>query len=162
MKSVFKRVLLASMLAGVSLAAFAQGMPPGGPAPVGMHARMHQGDPAKMQERMAKQLAEFKARLKVTPEQEGAWTTFTEALKPPAPMAQKFDWKALEKLSTPERIDKLKELRSQHQAHMDKMADATKTFYAVLNAEQKKTFDAAHWHMMQGRRGPMHGGMQHP
>ena len=50
------------------------------------------------------------------------------------------------KLTTPERIDKMRELRTQRttemHAAMDKRSDATKAFYATLNPEQKKTFDA--------------------
>lgn len=51
-------------------------------------------------------------------------------------------------LSTPERIDKMRALRSQHMTErtsaMDKRDEATKVFYAALNADQKKTFDTEH------------------
>jgi hypothetical protein len=36
----------------------------------------------------------------------------------------------------------MRELRKQRDAEMDKRDDATRTFYATLSAEQKKTFDA--------------------
>ena len=49
------------------------------------------------------------------------------------------------KLTTPERIDKMKELRAQHlgemTAAMDKRGEATKAFYAVLTPDQQKVFD---------------------
>ncbi|MDO8320715.1 Spy/CpxP family protein refolding chaperone, partial [Rhodoferax sp.] len=55
--------------------------------------------------------------------------------------------------------DKMKELRAQHMgemtAAMDKRAEATKTFYAVLTPEQQKVFDAQ---SMQGHRS--HRGMR--
>jgi protein CpxP len=60
----------------------------------------------------------------------------------------------MQKLTTPERIDRMRTLRTERQASMDKRGDAVKTFYAALNAEQKKTFDSRP--MMQGRDG--HGG----
>jgi hypothetical protein len=63
----------------------------------------------------------------------------------------------MEKLSTPERIDKMRSERAQHMADMntamDKRDEATKTFYATLSAEQKKVFDAEH-----SRMGARHGG----
>jgi periplasmic protein CpxP/Spy len=159
MKSVLKPVLLAVVLAGAGLSTFAQG-----PA-MGMHEGMHEQhhrmgkmDPARMQARFDKHSAELKAQLKLTPAQEGAWTTFTAAMKPPA-MAQaaRPDMEALAKLPTPERIDKMKALHTQRMtemnAMMDKRGDATKAFYATLNAEQQKVFDAN----AMRRHGP-HGG----
>ena len=57
------------------------------------------------------------------------------------------------KLTTPERIDKMREMRTQRMtemnAAMDKRAEATKTFYATLTPEQQKTFDAEQLKMMQ-------------
>ena len=155
MKSVFKRVLLSTVLAGTGFAALAQGMGPmGGPPPAGMQARMHQPDPAKMQAWVAKRLAAFKVKLKITPEQEGAWTTFATAMKPPATLGQRPNRAEWKNLTTPERIDKMRALRSVRQAEMDKRGDAVKALYAVLTPEQKKIFDAHH--MRHGRRGGMH------
>ena len=61
----------------------------------------------------------------------------------------------MEKLTTPERIDKMKQIRAQHQEamkpFMDQRDEAVKTFYATLDAAQKKTFDAEHAHMMRRR-----------
>ena len=132
--------------------------------------KMGRHDPAKMQAWMAKRQAEMKARLQITPAQEGAWTAFTAAMQPPAHMmggdrpmaAQRAD---LDKLTTPERIDKMKAMRTQRMsdmnAEMDKRGDATKAFYAALSPEQQKTFDAEH-RKMGGRQGHgHHGGMHH-
>ncbi len=157
MKSVFRSVLLATAIATGGVAAFAQapGMGPGGPmmgagGPMheGMgHGRMGQRDPAKMQAWMTKRAAALKAKLQLTPAQEGAWTSFTAAIKPGAELlAKRPDRAELEKLPTPERIDKMKALHTQHMADMtaamDKRGDATKAFYAVLTPEQQKVFDA--------------------
>ena len=139
MKSTFKPLLLAGLLAGLGLAASAQGMGSGG-------AMQHEGmmmqrgsgdhqmgamDPARMQAMMDRHHARLKAKLKITADQEGAWTTFTNAMKP-----------------APDAMKRHEELR----AEMDKRADAVKAFYAVLTPYQKGVFDsqAMHGH---GRRG---------
>ncbi len=171
MKSVIKPLLLAAILATAGVTAFSQ-MPSmgdhagmmgaGGPPHAGMgHERMGKMDPAKMQARMEKRQAALKAALKLTANQEGAWTTFTAAMKPPADMMGKRpDHAELAKLPTPERIDKMKVLHAQHSAEMnavmDRRGDATKAFYATLTPEQQKVFDAI---TMQhhGRAGRMGG-----
>lgn len=160
MKSSFKHAIIAGLMATTGLAAFAQGMGgpmPGGPGPMGdepgMHHMMgmHHRDPAKMQEHVAKRLEHLKAKLKITADQEGAWSTFSAAMQPKTQAMERPNWKEIQAMTTPERIDKMRALRSQHQAEMDKRADAIKAFYATLTPEQKKTFDAQH--LRQGRRG---------
>lgn len=173
MTSGFTSLILAGLLASAGFASFAQTTAPASDAarpPVagvsGAHGSMSHGghmgmqspmDPAKMEAMMAKHHAELKAKLKITAEQEGAWTTFTTAMKPPAKMDHKHPDRAeMDKLTTPERIDKMRALRAQHMADMntamDKRDDATKAFYAVLSADQKKIFDGLH-----ARMGRHHG-----
>ena len=142
------------------------------PNAMGHHGehKMGRHDPAKMQAQMAKHQAALKAKLKITPAQEGAWTAFTAAMQPPARMMERHtpEQRAeFDKLTTPERIDKMKALRTQRMtemnAEMDKRGEATKAFYAVLSPEQQKTFDAEHQKMgRQGGRGHHEGGMMHP
>ncbi|MEO6322967.1 MAG: Spy/CpxP family protein refolding chaperone, partial [Polaromonas sp.] len=76
----------------------------------------------------------------------------------------------LDKLATPERIDKMRALRTQRMtemnAEMDKRGEATKAFYSALSPEQKKTFDAEHQKMGQHKghghgRGHHESGMRH-
>jgi periplasmic protein CpxP/Spy len=129
--------------------------------------RMGRHDPAKMQAYMAKRQAEMKAKLKITPAQEGAWTAFTAAMQPPANMGARpgpEQRAEFDKLTTPQRIDKMRDMRTQRMAAMDKRMDATKTFYAALNADQQKIFDTEH-KMRGGRHGGDHhggmGGMEH-
>ncbi len=154
MNRTTRRALAAALISGLGLAAIAQ-TPPAAPAPQGgpgmmQGGGMHHGprgegrgqrDPAKMAERMAKRQAELKQKLAITPAQEGAWNAWTAATKPPANL-QRPNPEELAKLTTPERIDRMRQMRAQRQAEMDKRADATKTFYAALNADQKKVFDA--------------------
>ena len=148
MKHAPKQWFAAAVLAACGLSAVAQVAPVAG-AP---HERMDRHDPAKMNEFMAKRQAELKQKLALTSAQEGAWTSFTTAMQPAARGARP-DRAAWEKLSTPDRIDQMKALRNQRIAEMDRRADATKAFYAVLTPDQKKVFDAQ----------PMghHGGLHH-
>jgi periplasmic protein CpxP/Spy len=189
MKFTSKRLFLATIVmascgyAGVASAQTAA------PAPAGaqpqMQDKMHRGDGPSMRERflgshqehmaerMAKRQAELKAKLKITPAQEGAWTTFTAAMKPPANMAggmgmMHHDPKMkaeMDKLTTPERIDKMQAMRAERMktmsAEMDKRGAATKAFYVVLSSEQKAVFDAVAMHAGEhGGKGD-HGRMGH-
>ena len=150
MKTTFKTLLLTAALGTAGIVAFAQPMGgPEGQSPRMEHQRM---DPAKMEAMVAQRAAELKAQLKLSPEQEPAWNAFVAAMKPDAKaMPQRPAREELDKLTTPERIDKMRALRDQQHkdmlAAMDKRDQATKTFYATLNAEQKKTFDAHHMRM---------------
>ncbi|NQW82229.1 MAG: Spy/CpxP family protein refolding chaperone [Polaromonas sp.] len=161
-----------STLAGYSMAQPAPGTgPSAGPATHGQSMGMGKHDPAKMQARMTQRLAELKAKLKVTPAQEAAWTTFTDAVKPTPRTTPRASMAAshaeLSKLPTPERLDRMRVLHAEHMAamtaQMDQRAEATKTFYAVLSADQKKVFDDQYNRLGGGRdhhrAGPM--GAQH-
>ena len=180
MKTGLKSILIAGLLAHAALSVHAQTTATpsaANPMPTasgsatheghknherGMHRRM---DPAKMEAKWAQRLAELKAKLQISAAQEGAWTTFTAALKPLARVQHtRPDRAELAKLTTPERIDTMRAHRAQRmtdmQSQMDKREDATKTFYAALNADQKKLFDAEHGKMMQrwgDRKGMGHG-----
>ncbi len=177
MTSVFKplksvnTLVLAGIMAAASMAAVAQTAAPAAPATAsapakpGHHAGhhgKHRHDPAAMQARIAKHQAELKAKLALTPAQEGAWSAWTAAMQPPARPAARPDRAAMkaefDKLNTPQRIDKMNALRTQRMADMNavmtKRGDATKSFYAALNADQQKVFDS----QRMGRGGKGHGG----
>jgi hypothetical protein len=120
---------------------------------------MDHGDPAKrfarMQEHRAKRMAALKEKLKLSPTQEGAWTNFTASTQPPAgPSPQRPDRAEFAKLTTPQRLERMQARQSERTAMFAKRAEATKTFYAGLNPEQQKTFDAETAHMgHDGHRG---------
>jgi hypothetical protein len=171
MKSTFKVLAIAGLLASAGFTASAQPMGQGatGMPMMGASSPMQPGgkmgmrgsrDPAKMEAMVAKRHAELKAKLKLTGEQETAWTTFTAAMTPPQINPKRPNRAEMDKLSTPERIDRMRALRAEHMtamnAAMDKREDATKTFYAALNADQKKVFDAEHARM-GGRHGEHRG-----
>ena len=68
----------------------------------------------------------------------------------------------LEKLSTPERIDKMMAFKAQRDAQMQKRADATKAIYASLTTEQKSVFDQhTAKYMNQMGHGGEHGPRSH-
>ena len=154
MKNPWKTLLLATSFAALGASAQAQ-----------MHSSMdehtgaskkHHMDPARMEVRMNHHLGELKHKLRISASQEPAWTAFTTAMKPPLAALTPFPDRAeMEKLTTPERIDKMKQIRAQHQEAMkplmDQRDEAVKTFYATLDAAQKKTFDAEHAHMLRRR-----------
>ena len=155
--------LVGLMAAGANV--MAQGTPSAaqGSDPRSEHMGKH--NPAKMQAMMAKHQADLKVKLKLTPAQDGAWTAYTTAMQPPAGMgmrpsdAQRAE---MDKLSTPERIDKMRAMRAermtQMNAAMDRRGDATKAFYAALTPEQQKVFDSE-----QKKRGEhgRHSGPEH-
>jgi Spy/CpxP family protein refolding chaperone len=159
MKSVHKHLAAVGLLAALGFSAFAQTPAAGTGAPQTRHERMAQRDPAKMQERMAQRQAELKAKLQITASQEGAWNTFTNAIKPPADRPARMDRAEFAKLTTPERIDRMQAMKAQRDARMAQHAEATKAFYAVLTPEQQKTFDAETLRLGQ-RMHRHHGG--HP
>ncbi len=172
MKSNLKISLVASLLLAAGLA-YSQapmgggdcGMM-GGPEGGAMnHHRMGRMDPAKMQAMMDKRHAVLKAKLKITPAQESAWVAFEAAHKLPADMKEKREslMADMAKLTTPQRLDKMKELRAAHMgemnAAMDKRAQATKDLYAALTPEQQKMFDEF---SMRGHAGPGAEHGKHP
>ena len=150
-----------ALLASLSLPSFAQTAAPAAPADKAAatqsahdHHKHHRGDKrGDRMEHMKKRLDKLKTDLKLTSAQEGAWTSYLESMKP-AERPASGDREAFAKLTTPQRIDKMREMRAKRNAEMDRRAEATKAFYAQLNADQQKTFDAESLRM----HGPRHPG----
>lgn len=149
MKAPYSKLLLTGVLATLGIGAMAQPQvaptPPATAAAPQPSMREHgPQDRAAMferrQQRMERRLGSLKQELKITPQQESAWNTWAAAVRPGARMPRP-DRAELERLSTPERIERLRALRAQRMAEMDKRLDATATFYATLTLEQKKLFD---------------------
>jgi periplasmic protein CpxP/Spy len=145
MKQSHKHLIAAGLLAGVAFASGAQPQPAAAPGagPTSAATREHHGrfDPARMQEHIAKRQAQLKQKLQITPAQEGAWNAYTTAMQPPLD-SRRPERGELDKLTTPERIDRMRAMRAARAGEMDKRAEATKAFYAALSPEQKKVFDA--------------------
>lgn len=161
-------IVATGVLATVAFAVSAQtppapvSTPAAASTPIGHGAGRAGYDPAKMQERKAQRRAELKQKLQLTPAQESAWTSFTNALKPGGPR-QRMDREALARMTTPDRIDHVRALRNARLAEMDRRGEATKAFYATLTPAQQKTFDdetarkghrGGHGHGHKHRGGP--------
>lgn len=99
---------------------------------------------AQMQERMAQHQAQLKQKLELSAAQEPAWNTFITTMQPGERPARldRLSREDMQKLTTPERIERMRAQRTQRQAQMDKRTDAVLAFYAELNPAQQKTFDA--------------------
>ncbi len=159
------RFAIAALVASLAGGAFAQTPPPAPAASAAVRAaegghRHGAMNPAQRQQRMEQRMADLRQKLQLTPAQEGAWNSFTQAMRPSATPPQHPDREAMARLTTPERIDQVRAMRATHQAEMDRRADATKAFYATLSPEQKKTFDAQTLRGMGGH-GPHEGGAGH-
>ena len=151
-----------ALLASLSLPSFAQTAAPAEQPAATQKAPEHhkhhhdQKRGGDRMEHMKKRMEKLKTDLKLTPAQAAVWTTYTEAMKPGERPAR-GDRDAFAKLTTPQRIDKMREMRAKRDAEMDRRADATKAFYGQLDAEQKKTFDAASLRMHHQRGEHHHG-----
>ena len=158
MKFSLKHFTAAAMIATAGMATYAQ------PAHNGpqMDPAKRAEYTAKRAEHVAKRQAELKQKLGITSAQESAWSSFTSATKPGERKAR-MDREAFSKLSTPDRIDQMRSMRNARIAEMDRRADATKAFYAVLTPAQKTVFDTesakrGHREGMRGQGGHGHHG----
>ncbi len=101
---------------------------------------------AERQERMAKKMAErqnkLKQSLQITAAQEPAWNAFVASMAPPAKGMNRPSRDEMEKLTTPQRLERMQAMKAQHDQHMTARLEATKRFYNALTPEQQKRFDA--------------------
>lgn len=161
MKTLTKRILLATAAAGVlgtTAAAWAF---------AGERGSCHesrQGPRAEqMQERHASRhaqhQADLKAALKLTPEQEEAWKTFTAAMQPDHQSMAHPDPAEWAQLTTPQRMEKMQALQAERQARMGERLAAVQQFYKALTPEQQKVFDTQHQgkHQRGGDHQSRHG-----
>lgn len=151
MKYLPKRMLLATLLFATSLAVLAQTGSPATPASAAMD--VHSGSGASMgsavrdriqqhlERRHLKKMNRLKSRLKLGPDQDSAWTAFSNAMQPSRQQENWLPSKELAKLGTPERIDWLLNRVTEREKILRLRGDAVKAFYAVLSPPQKETFD---------------------
>jgi Skp family chaperone for outer membrane proteins len=112
---------------------------------------------AHMQAMIAKKQAQLHDKLALLPNQEPAWTTFIASLALPTPpdaatrAAMRAAW---EKLTAPERAQKMIDQLKVHETELGTRLVALKAFYAQLTPAQQKLFDDnAHW-LAHGHGGP--------
>jgi Spy/CpxP family protein refolding chaperone len=161
--------IAAVSISAVTVAAFAQVPPPGGP-----HGRAPSAEQiAKFEQMRARHQAQLHDKLKISASQEAAWKLFLDKTKPaPFDPAARPSKEEFAKLSTPERLDKKLEFMRKREAFAEQRVAATKEFYATLSPEQQKTFDAEfermerhrfdHMRHHGERRGPPHGAKPAP
>ena len=133
MNSIRKQLIAGLSVAYVAMASVAHAQTPPA-APAAPHEHEHAAMMARMKERMAKHQAELHDKLKLNAQQETAWKAYVAKMQPPAPPArpQRGEW---EKLTAPERMDRMLAMSKEHQKHTEERAAATKDFYAVLTPE---------------------------
>jgi hypothetical protein len=114
----------------------------------GMHQERHGGD---FKERIARRQAVLHDKLKLTGSQEAAWKTYVAAATPPAPAArpERAQW---EKMSAPERMEKMMSMMKEREGHMATHLAAMKTFYATLSPLQQQIFNDNVGAGMRGHR----------
>ena len=157
-------ILLATCIGSVSLPLWAQNAPASQAPTAASSSHSH---PAHMMERrkagQERRLKELKSKLQLSAEQESAWSAFAAAMALPAePIQARPDFEQLARLSTPERLDRMKALREQRQAQinarMDQRAQAARSFYDSLQAPQKKIFDEETGRLLAQRARHRHHG----
>lgn len=118
---------------------------------------------ARRAERRAKRLQELKVFLQLEGNQETAWSVFYAVMQRPIVKPERLKPEELEKLSTPERIDKMIAVKAERDSQINQRMAAIKTFYLSLNTQQQKVFDThalaqfKHFGMNQEHRGDHHG-----
>jgi len=98
------------------------------------------GGSEKFAQQIEKRQARLHDKLKLTPEQNAAWKTFSEKMKPSGSRSRP-DISAMESLHAPERMEKILSMMKEHESRMAERVVAVKEFYAVLTPEQQKLFD---------------------
>ena len=119
------------------------------------HGQKHGGE--RMNKRHQHRMDKLKQSLKLNTDQNQAWVAFETSMQSHG--MQRPDHQAIAKMSTPERLDFISKMKTEHDAQMQKRMDATRTFYAVLSPEQQKTFDQETLQFMKKHeRGGKHEG----
>lgn len=153
-----KRLLVGLVAAGLgaaSMAAYADrgcGSMDAGPASFGGHGMSAE----RMKEHFEKRQAQVHDKLKLNASQEAAWNAYLAKVKP-SDAPKRPDRAEIEKLPTPDRMDKMLGFMKEREQRMAARVAATKDFYAVLSPEQRKIFDEEFSHG-PGRGPRRHGG----
>lgn len=146
---------VATTLIGLTLPSMAQPMP--------MASAPHQAGPAgaqhdhserleRMKARMAERQGQLREKLQLSSTQEPAWQAFVQGMQAPdRSHGAREDWQAL---NTPQRLDRIEAIKAQRDQDMAQRHQTIRRFYAQLNPDQQKVFDA------EGLGGLRHAGMR--
>lgn len=150
MKSIRITLIATALIAGLTGLAVAQNT-------MAHTEKSHAGHMEKKNghstERHTRHLAELKVKLNLQASQDAAWNTFAQSMHHPVDMAHS-EHANFEEMTTPERLDHMQSMKAVRDAGMQQHAEATKSFYASLSADQKRTFDEETARMM--KRSGMH------
>jgi protein CpxP len=140
MKHLRATLVSGLMAAGLASAVYAAPAMPAAAAPDhgGMHGMEHGGE--RRAEAMARRQAVLHDKLKLTGNQEAAWKTYIAAATPPAPPARPERGQC-EKMSAPDRMEKMMGMMKEREGHMATHLAAMKTFYATLSPLQQQIFN---------------------
>jgi len=138
MKQLINRVLLPGItvaMLGLTTSAVAQwnNSPDGGQ---GMGR-----DSGRMEQMREKRQTALHDKLKLSASQGKAWQTFVATGKELRSKKKRPDPLEFAGLTAPQRMEKMLDRMHDHEARMEKMLGALKTFYAVLTPQQQKIFD---------------------
>lgn len=140
----FRKHLLIGMtaltLGAGSVAAYAHHPDCDGMGPEHGAAAHHEKFAERMKQRFEKRAADLHAKLKLSPAQETAWNGYLAKMRPEAPPARP-NRAELDKLSAPERMEKMLTFMKAHENRMAERVAATKDFYATLTPQQQKIFN---------------------
>jgi protein CpxP len=153
MNMMRKRMLTGLVVLGLGAGSVAAYADKGGCGPDGMGGHpgfgRHMGSPERMKEHFEKRQSALHDKLKLNGQQEQAWNAYLNVLRPTQPPARP-DRAEFDKLSTPERMQKMLGFMQDREKRMAAHIAATREFYATLTPEQQKIFDA------EFARGPRH------
>ncbi len=138
MKTMFRHLAVAGLVACGALAGAAQAQPPG-PPPGGAGQYGQYGQPPSPQQ-MA---SDLRRRLMLRPDQEGALQDFVRATSPPPGMQERMYEQQQEarSLPTPQRLDMMISNMDEMRQMMLARVQATKAFYRQLTPDQQRAFD---------------------
>jgi len=145
--SYTQRALLAGLIAAsgiLAASAYAVSSTTADDKPRCEARQLHQGETGR-DDRRAANLAGLKEKLGLSAEQEAAWNTFAAATQHGARrsgMERQAMRGDLDKLSTPERLDRMLAMSELRRTHLVERVQAIKVLYAQLTPEQQRVFDA--------------------
>lgn len=167
-------IATAALLGSAAFSAHAQPQAPAAAPthPASAHAAHGQRAPVDFAKFHTDRMEHLKTVLQIQPGQQAAWDQYVKAITPVPRAKPQGDRPDLRKLTTPERLDLAQKLRKERTAKAEQRDQATRSFYASLNASQQKAFDAisaqrhgkpgmhkaGHGKRFDGPRGPQHHG----
>lgn len=145
MTQIRKQLLIGLTALGLGLGSIGAYAHKAGGDHAGKGPESHEKAGERMKERMEKRQAELHEKLKLDASQQQAWDRYIARMKPAA-RPDRPNRTEMEKLTAPERMERMQAMMRARDARMSEHVSALKEFYAVLTPEQKKIFDSEFGH----------------